>query len=64
LREFADAHGGLDSARLKEDLEDADRRSAGCCKSINQLVISQPWECDKLSLPLSSNEEMAGGGLS
>jgi len=28
----------------------------------HQLVISQPWECDKVTLPLSSHGELADGG--
>jgi len=30
----------------------------------HQLVKSQPWECDKVTLPLSSHGELAGGGRS
>jgi hypothetical protein len=33
-----------------------------CCDSIYQLVNSQLWECDKLTLPLSSHGELADGG--
>jgi len=30
----------------------------------HQLVNSQPWECDKVTLPLSSHGELADGGRS
>jgi len=45
-------------------MEEVDRRHAGCCDSIHQLVNSQPWECDEVTLPLSSHGELAGGGRS
>jgi len=43
---------------------EADRRRAGCCNSIHQLVNLQLWECDEVTLPLSSHGELAGGGQS
>jgi len=30
----------------------------------HQLVNSHPWECDKVTLPLSSHGELADGGRS
>jgi len=32
--------------------------------SISYLVNSLPWECDKVTLPLGSHGELAGGGRS
>jgi len=64
--EFADALGGRDQASLEECLEEVDRRrSIGGAlavetQSIKQLVNSQLWECDEVTLPLSSHRELAG----
>jgi hypothetical protein len=63
LSEFGDALGRHDGPRL-EYLEAVDRRHAGCLVSIYQLVNSQPWECDELTLPLRSLGKLAGGGRS
>ena len=52
--EFGDAHGGHDCARLDQCFEAVDWRRAGCWDSIHLLVNSQPWECDNVTLPLSS----------
>jgi len=62
--EFGDTLGGRDQARLKEYLEAVDGRHAGCRDSINQLVNLQPWECDKVTLPLGSHGELADGSRS
>jgi hypothetical protein len=62
--ELRDASGGHDRARLKEYLEEVDRRRTGFCDSIHQLVNSQLWECDEVTLPLSSYRELADGGQS
>jgi len=32
--------------------------------SVTQLVYSQPWECDKVCLPMRSHGELADGGPS
>jgi len=32
--------------------------------SLFSYSILQPWECDKVTLPLSSHGELAGGGWS
>jgi len=43
-------------------LEAVDGRSTGCGDSINLVVNSQPWECDKVTLPLKSHGGLADGG--
>jgi len=50
--------------RLDEYLEAVDGRRAQCRDSIHQLVNSQLWECDNVTLPLSSHGELADGGRS
>jgi len=60
--EFGDALGGRDEVRLDEYLEAVDGRLARCWDSIHQLVNSQPWECDNVTFPLSSQGELADGG--
>jgi len=62
--EFGDALGGRDEVRLDEYLEAVDGRRARCWDSIHQLVNLQPWECDKVTLPLTSHGELADGGRS
>jgi len=62
--EFEDALAGHDWARSGDYLEAVDRRRAGCWDSILQLVNSQPWEYDEVTLPLISHGELAGGGRS
>ena len=54
--------GGRDRVRLDEYLEAVDGRLTGCWDSIHRLVNSQPWECDKVTLPSSSHGELADGG--
>jgi hypothetical protein len=54
--------GGGDRARLDDDLEAVDGRRTRCSDSIHQVVDSQTWECDKVTLPLSSHGELADGG--
>jgi len=62
LSQFGDALGGRDRERLNEYLEAVNGRRAGCWDPIRQLVNSQPCECDKLTLLLSSHGELADGG--
>jgi len=62
--DFGDTLVGHDLARSGEYLEVFNRRRAGCWDSIQQLVNSQPWESDEVTLPLSSHGELAGGGRS
>jgi len=62
LSEFGDALGGRDRARLDEYLEVLHGWRAGCWDSIKQLVNSQPWECENVTLLLSSHGELADGG--
>jgi len=64
LSEFGDTLGGRDQARLDGYLEAVDGRRAGCWDSMHQLVNSQPWECDKVSLLMSSHGELADEGRS
>jgi len=59
---FGHRLGGHDRARLVKYLEAVNRRCAGCWDSIHQLVNMQPWECDEVSLSLSSDGGQAGGG--
>jgi len=54
LSEFGDELGGHDRATLEEYLEALDRRCTGCWDCIYHLVNSQLWECDEVTLPLSS----------
>jgi len=62
--EFGDALGGQDEVRLDEYLEAVDGRCARCWDSIHQLVNSQPWECDNVTLLLGSHGELADVGRS
>jgi len=62
--EFGYALAGHDGARSGEYLKAVDRRRAGCWDSIHQLVNSQPWKYDEVTLALSSHGELAGGGRS
>jgi len=57
--EFDDALGRHHQARVEEYLEAVNRRHTGCWHSIHPLVNSQPWECDEVTLPLSSHGGMA-----
>ena len=52
---------GYDRARLEEylevvDLEAVGGRRARCWDSIHRLVNSKPWECDKVTSPLTHLE--------
>jgi len=40
------------------------QRRAWCLDSIHQLVNSQPWECDKVTVLSRSHRELADGGRS
>jgi len=74
--ELRDALGGPNRANLEIHLEaviewdwmSTWRRSMdgapGAETVFHQLVRSQPWECDKVTLPLSSHWELADGGRS
>ena len=64
MSEFGDAHAGRNRASLDEYWEAVDGRRAGCSDSFHQLVNSQPWECDKVTLPVSCQGELADGGRS
>ena len=64
MSEFGDALGARDQVRLDEYLEVVDGQRARFRDSIHQLVNSQPWECDNVTLPLSSHGELAAGGQS
>jgi len=76
LSEFGDALGGRDRATLDIHLEAVIERdwtstwrrsmdSAPVAETVfHQLVNSQPLECDKVTLPLSSHGELADGGRS
>jgi len=61
---FEDALGGCDRAGLDDYLEAFDWQCARCWDSVHQLVSSHPWECDKVTLPLSSHGELADGSRS
>jgi len=75
LSEFGDALGGRNQASLdiqleaviERDLTSTWRRSMdsapGAETVFHQLVNSHPWECEKLTLHLSSHGELADGGL-
>jgi len=39
-----------------------DRRHAGCCDTIHQLVNLQLWDYDEVAVPWSLHGELAGGG--
>jgi len=56
--------GGRNRASLDEYWEAVDGRHAGCWDSVHQLFDSQPWECDKVTLSLSSHGDLADGGRS
>jgi hypothetical protein len=57
--------GGRNSARLDEySVEAVDGRFAGCADFIHELVNSQTWEYDNVTLPLSSHGELADGSRS
>jgi len=63
--QFAETLGGCHKVRLEESWEVVNGRCTGWWwKSIHQLVNSQPWECDKVTIPLNSHEELAGGSRS
>jgi len=51
---FGEVLGGHDHAQLEDYMEVVDRRRAGCQNSIHQLLNSQLWECDEVTLSLSS----------
>jgi len=58
--DFGDAPAGHDQARLKENLNVVDGRPAGCWgDTILRLVKLQPWECDKVTLPLHTHGDLA-----
>jgi len=59
--EFGDSLGGCDWAKLDEYLEAVDGQCARCWDSIHQLVHEQPWECDKVTFPLSSDGDLGNG---
>ena len=61
LREFGDWLGGHDRASLEKYLEAVNRRRTRCWDSIHELVESQLWECDEVTLPLTYHGELAGG---
>jgi len=50
--------------RLDKYLKAVNGWCAGCSDSIHQLVDSQKWECDKVTLSLSSPGELADGSQS
>ena len=54
--------GGCNRANLDEYWEAVNGLRAWCSDSIHQLVNSQAWECCKVTLPLSSDGELADGG--
>ena len=64
MSELRDALGGHDRARLYEYLEAVEGWRARCRDSSHQIVDLQPWECDNVTLPLSSHGELADGGRS
>ena len=51
-----------DRVRLEEYLEVVDGRRTRCWDTIHELVNSQPWKCDKVTLLFSSHRELASGG--
>jgi len=59
--ELGDTLGGSDRAWLDEYSEAVEGRRTGCWDSMHKLVHSQPWECDKSTLPLCSHRELADG---
>jgi len=60
--EFGDELGGRNRASLDGYWEAVDGRRAGCWDCQHQLVNSQPWECDKVTVPVSSHGELADSG--
>jgi len=62
--DFGDPPEGPDRARLDDYLEAVNGRRPGWRHSIHQLVNSQPWECDNVTLPLISHGELADDGRS
>jgi len=56
--------GGSDRGWLDEYCEPVDGLRIGWWDSIHLLVDSQMWECDKVTLPLSSDGEVVDGGQS
>jgi len=60
LSEFGYTLVGWDRARLEAD----NGWPAKHRDSIHQLADSQPWDCDKVNSPLSSDGELAEGGRS
>ena len=47
---------------VRSTLRQSMDRMPGGPDSIHQLVDSQPWECDKVTIPLRSHGELADGG--
>jgi len=63
-RPWSSEPGGRNRASLDMYWAVVNGQRAGCCDSFHQLVNSQPWECDKVTCPLSCHGELAGGGRS
>ena len=76
MSEFGDELGGRNRARLEIHLKAMIERDwtstwrssmdgAPVAETVfHQLVNSPPWECGKVTLPLSSHGELADGGRS
>jgi len=60
--EFGDTIGGHCPARLDEYMEVVDGLLAGCWDSIIELVNFKPWQCDKVTFPLSTHGVGTAGG--
>jgi len=66
LSKYGDALGGHERAIWEEYLQAVNGRHARCCHSIVSVCDrnSQSWECDGVTLSLSSEGELAGGSRS
>jgi hypothetical protein len=53
---------GCNGVTLVEYLDAVYGRLAGCSDSVHQLVNSQTWECDKLTLPMRCHGELGDCG--
>jgi len=62
--EFGDSLEGRDRVNSDKFLEEVNGQDTGCWDSIPQLYTSQPWDCDKGTVPLNSHGELADGGRS
>jgi len=57
--QFGEALKGCKGASLDKYWMAVNGQHAGCWDYFHQLVHLQPWECDKVTLPVSSHGELA-----